>query len=122
MPGLVEPEMRTYLAALTTTADNYYLGVAIQSPTFPYAVITKVSPGKEYTHDGVSHAVSRIQCSCYGQSYYEAKNLADEVITKMEAWPAVEDDVESVFLAGEVDMLNEGVHHIAVDFFVYHKF
>lgn len=122
MANLIEPKMRSYLAGKELTADNFYLGVATQSPTFPYGVIIKVSPGKAYSHGGTSHYLTRMQCSCYGQSYFQAKTLATEVIDEMEGWPDAEVKVESVFLTGEVDMLNEGVHHIAVDFFVFHKF
>ncbi len=122
MANLIEPEMRSYLAGESLTADKFYLMVATQSPMFPYGVIKKVSPGREYTHSGASHSVSRLQCSCFGESYFEAKTLAVEVIEKMEAWPDTESDVEAVFLVGEIDLLNEGVHHIAVDFLIFHKF
>jgi len=120
MPGLVEPEMRSYLAASTAIDKNFYLLVATQNATMPYGVVFKVSPGKDYTHSGSGLSESRMQCSCYGNTYQEVKQMANSVISEMEAWPSSTNDVQAVFLAGESDMLNDNVHHVALDFFVWH--
>ena len=122
MPGLVEPEMRNYLSSSTLIDGEFYLGVATQDATMPYGVVTKISPGRQYTHDGHSLSETRMQCSCFGDNYQEAKVLAGSVISEMEAWPSSTNDVQAVFLAGESDMLNDNVHHVALDFFVWHTF
>ena len=117
----VEPAMRTYLAGANTTADNFYLQKATQEPGKPYGVVFKVSPGKDYTHDGSGLSQSRMQCSCFGDTYYDSKVLAGEVITAMEAWPNSEANVQAVFLAGESD-LKDDLFHVALDFWVWHKY
>lgn len=124
MSGLIEPEMRSYLSASTSIGAEFYLGVATQDASMPYGVVFKVSPGKDYTHSGSGLSESRIQCSCYGSDYQETKQMANDVIGEMEVWPSStsEDDVQAVFLAGESDMLNDNVHHVALDFFVWHTF
>jgi hypothetical protein len=120
---MLEPDMRSYLAASTaTSADDYYLRVAPQQADYPYGVIFKVSPGKDYTHSGSGLSQSRMQCSCYAGSYRAAKTLASEVISVMEVWPAAESKVHAVFLAGETDLFEERTYHIALDFFVWHTY
>jgi hypothetical protein len=127
MAGLIEPEMRTYLAGAGTSATNFYLQVAPGSAVFPYGTITKINPGKGYTHN--DHGTNslfetRMQCSCYAKGYQQAKTLADEVIEEMEAWADVENNVQAVFLTGEVDLYEDEskVHHIAVDFIIWNIF
>lgn len=126
MPGILEPEMRNYLADAGTTADNFYLRIATGNADYPYGVITKISPGKGYTHsDTGSNSLyeSRVQCSCYGLTYPQAKILAGEVIEEMEAWPDTETDVQAVFLEGEVDLGDDlDIHHVAVDFIIWNTF
>ena len=118
---MIEPEMRTYLAGANTTANNFYLLRATQEPTTPYGVVFKVSPGKDYTHDGSGLSRTRMQCSCFGDTYFAAKTLADEVITAMEAWPDSESNVQAVFLENESD-LKDDLFHVALDFFVSHLY
>jgi len=126
MPGLIEPEMRNYLASGHTSATNFYLRIAPGKVVFPYGTIIKVSPGKGYTHsDNGANSLfqTRMQCSCFGTTYQQAKLLASEVIEDMEAWAGVETDVDAVFLEGEVDLGEDlDISHVAVDFIVFHRF
>ncbi len=126
MPGLIEPEMRSYLAGANTTATNFYLRIAVGDATYPHGVIIKVSPGKDYTHsDSGSNSLleTRMRCSCFGLTYQQAKILASEVITAMEAWANSEDDVDAVFLEGESDEGEDlDIHHIVLDFMVWNRF
>ena len=125
---MIESNMRTYLANSTAvTSTQFYLRVATQSATFPYGVVFKVSPGKDYTHDGDGLSVSRLQCSCFSTTYHGAKSMAAEVITAMEEWPTkttstTSTGVQTVFLEGEVDLFEDdkNVFHTALDFFVWH--
>jgi len=128
MPGLIEPEMRNYLAgAHGISATNFYLKVAPGNAVYPYGIIFKISSGKDYTHsDAGSNSVyeARMQCSCFGGNYQQAKMLASEVIEEMEEWADVESDVQAVFLIGELDLYEDETksHHIALDFIVWHIF
>ena len=125
---MIEPNMRTYLANSTAvTSTSFYLKVATQNATFPYGVVFKVSPGKDYTHSGDGLSVSRMQCSCFSTTYYGAKSMATEVITAMEEWPTktgstTSTGVQTVFLEGEMDLFEDdkNVFHTALDFFIWH--
>ena len=124
----IEPNMATYLANSTAvTSTQFCLRVAPSAFTFPFGVVFKVSPGKDYTHDGDGLSVSRLQCSCFSTTYYGAKSMAAEVITAMELWPTMTTSttstgVQAVFLEGETDLYEDdkNVFHTALDFFVWH--
>ena len=126
---MIEPNMRTYLSLSTSvTSTQFFLKEAIQSATFPYGAVFKVSPGKDYTHSGDGLSVSRLQCSCFSTTYYGAKTMAAEVITAMEEWPTktgstTSTGVQTVFLGGEVDLFEDdkNVFHTALDFLVWHE-
>ena len=125
---MIEPNMRTYLSLSTSvTSTQFFLKVATAAATFPFGVVFKVSPGKDYTHDGDGLSVSRLQCSCFSTTYYGAKSMATEVITAMEEWPTktgstTSTGVQAVFLEGETDLYEDdkNVFHTALDFFVWH--
>ena len=125
---MIEPNMRTYLSLSTAvTSTQFYLNVATAAATFPYGVVFKISPGKDYTHSGDGLSVSRLQCSCFSTTYHGAKMMASEVITAMEEWPTkttstTSTGVQAVFLEGETDLYEDdkNVFHTALDFFVWH--
>ena len=125
---MIEPNMRTYLAASTLTTGAFYLRTAVQDAASPYGVVFKVSPGKDYTHDGSGLSESRLQCSCFADSYYTAKTFAHQVIDAMEVWPSSTStsaaNVQAVFLAGETDLFEDATkdYHVALDFFVWHTY
>jgi hypothetical protein len=123
---MIEANMRTYLDNSTSVTGTFYLRVGTQDAVTPYGIVFKVSPGKDYTHSGGGLSQSRLQCSCFADTYYAAKTFAREVITAMEAWPnstsTTATGVQAVFLEGEVDLFDDEtkVHHIPVDFFIWH--
>ena len=131
---MIEPDMRSYLTASTLTTGAFYLQTAVQNASSPYGVIFKVSPGKNYTHSGSGLSESRIQCSCFADSYYTAKTFAHQVIDAMEVWPSSTStsagNVQAVFLAGETDLMEAATraiesskyYHVALDFFVWHTY
>lgn len=122
MPGLLEPEMQNYLAASTSIDADFYLRVATQNPDMPYGIVFKLAPGKDYTHSGSGLSESQMRCGCYGNSYQETKQMANDVISEMEAWPTSTNDVQAVFLAGEADTINDNIHHVALDFTIWHTY
>ena len=123
---MIETNMRSYLDNSTTVTGTFYLRVGTQDAVTPYGVVFKVSPGKDYTHTGSGLSQSRLQCSCFADTYYAAKTFAREVITAMEAWPnstsTTASGVQTVFLEGETDLFDDAskVHHVPLDFFVWH--
>lgn len=124
MPGLVEPEMRSYLEGAGTSATNFFLKVAPQRTVSPFGIIFKIDSGEKYTHDGGNLYEATIQCSCFADTYVEVKELAVEVIEAMENWVNVEDDVQAVFLVNELDLFEDDTDmpHVALDFIVWHVF
>ena len=131
---MIEPEMRTYLSTSTLTTGAFYLQTAVMNAASPYGVIFKISPGKDYTHSGSGLSESRLQCSCFADSYYTAKTFAHQVIDAMEVWPSSTStsaaNVQAVFLAGETDLFENATrvvesakyYHVALDFFVWHTY
>ena len=123
---MIESNMRTYLDNSTSVTGTFYLRVGTQEAVTPYGIVFKVSPGKDYTHTGSGLSQSRLQCSCFADTYYAAKTFAREVITAMEAWPnstsTTASGVQTVFLEGEMDLFDDAskVHHVPLDFFVWH--
>ena len=123
---MIESNMRTYLDNSTSVTGTFYLRVGTQEAVTPYGIVFKVSPGKDYTHTGSGLSQSRLQCSCFADTYYAAKTFASEVITAMEAWPdstsTTATGVQTVFLEGEMDLFDDAsnVHHIPLDFFIWH--
>ena len=130
---MIEPEMCEHLA---DTEDVFflqpffgiqarvriYLKVAPQTAKSPYCVLFKVSPGKDYTHSGSGLSMSRMQVSCFADTYREVKQTANLIKTRMENWPAAESSVQAVFKAAELDLFEERTYHIALDFFVWHTY
>ena len=130
---MIEPEMLKHLAdtgdvfflqaAFPTSARvHLYLKVAPQKATTPYCVLFKVSPGRQYTHDGHSMSNSRMQVSCFADDYRTAKLMVQQIKKRMKQWPATEEKVDAVFLAGEVDLFEDRTYHVALDFTVWHKY
>ena len=130
---MIEPEMLKHLsdtrdvfflqAAFPTSARvHLFLKVAPQTATTPYCVLFKVSPGRQYTHDGHSMSNSRIQVSCFADDYRTAKLMVKQIKERMEQWPATDEKVDAVFGAGELDLFEERTYHIALDFFVWHTY
>ena len=130
---MIETNMRSYLDESTSMSSTFYLRVATQDAISPYGVVFKISPGKDYTHTGSGLSQSRLQCSCFADTYLAAKTMAMQVITDMEAWPtkstsATSTGVQTVFLEGELDLFDgagantrgSGLFHVALDFFIWH--
>lgn len=107
-------------AGVTYAFYRVYGATAPQSVVKPYIVYHKLSPGREYSHDGFSKlSRSRVQISCYGETYGSAKQVAAQVIAAMESWQA--GGVRFAPLAGEQDLFEQdtGLYHVPVDFFVH---
>src|SRR3546814_1166510 len=61
------------IAAATIFGDAIHWGIAPQGTPLPYLVLTIITPGREYTHDGADATGNpRTQFSAYGRTAAEA--------------------------------------------------
>lgn len=92
--------------------------IAPENTKAPYCVYEQVSGGREYTHQGYAGLKRpRVQISCYGSTYEQAKEVAAQVTAAMENW------VYPCFQAGESDGFEEdvGLYHVPVDFYINYE-
>ena len=72
----------TALVGTSTNARIYYAGRVPQNAICPYIVIQEISALRLHSHNGSSGLVtSRIQISCFDDSYIDVKTLANAVRT-----------------------------------------
>ena len=91
-------------------------GRAPQGTDTPYIVFFMVSNNRRYSLEGHANLTrTRIQVSCYGSSYQEASDLAEEVTELLEGWEG-----KYVVQDNKQDLYEEeaGVYHVPVDFFI----
>ncbi len=104
-------------------SDRVYGGTAPQGIERPYIVYVKISPSRDYTHDGYSGLHRPLmQISCLADTYDSAKDVAAQVITALESWPK-SDNVDAVFIENEIDMYERdtGLYHCLVDAYVWNR-
>lgn len=111
--------LSTYAPLTALVGTRIYPLVAPQGTTLPYCVYRKVSPGRQYTLDGYAIERPRMQVSCYGATYGQAKGVAVQVTAAVESWAAV----GFGWQVGEVDLHEKdtGLYHVPVDFFIWYK-
>lgn len=74
--------------------DKVHWGIAPQGTPLPYLILTKITPGREYTHDGADATGNpRTQFSAYG-------NTAAEALAGL---TAVRDLIEAPGIVGPVE-------------------
>jgi len=110
---LIEEELLIYLKAhaglSALTSTRIYGGEATQGIAKPYLVYNRQSTDKEYSHDGYS-GLQRIYMDfeCYGSTYLSAKQVADQVVAAVHAWPAANANVQAAFIEDIDDVYHEG--------------
>jgi hypothetical protein len=114
----------TTLTALTSTRI-YYLK-APQDVTLPYVVLTKISSLRFHSHDGKSDLCeTRLQMSCFAETYYNSKQVADAVRGVLDAYSGTSESVriDSCLLINEQDLYEsgDGIVHVALDFQIIHN-
>lgn len=112
--------LTTYAPLTALISTRTYPVVAPQGTTLPYCVYRKVSPGRRYTMDGYAGIQRpRMQVSCYGATYGQAKGVAAQLIAAVESWAGV----ESAWVENEVDFYDKdtNTYHVPVDFFAWYK-
>ncbi len=120
---MIEPILTTRLKAQVTNVNNrVYPNFGPAGATRPYLVYKLISPGRVYSHDGFSQlSNSRYQVSVFADTYSSAKSTAKQVKEGFEGWKTT--TVSGIFLTGEMDLYEEDtkIHHIPLDFFVWHS-
>lgn len=104
----------------TDAGDRVYGMKAPAGTDRPYIVFYVVSDTKHKAHDGYTGlARPRVQVSCYGDTFQQVGELAEEVTELFKDWS----DVSVAMHENEVDQYDEdtGLYHIPVDFFIQHK-
>lgn len=117
-------------AGLTAiVGQRIYYVRAPQDVTLPYVVFFKVSGVREHSHEGASGLANpRFQISCFAETYYEAKQIAQQVQSALQGFSGTMggDDGVSVngsFYVNETDIYEEGtkLYHVALDFILWHS-
>lgn len=105
---------------LNTILENAGLTVyGVRAPdevTFPYAVFSKITSGRVYSHCGYSEiARPRMQIEVYARTYDDAKVMSAAVIDAIEA------NLPGSTLRGEFDDELSGTYRIINDFLLNYK-
>jgi len=109
--------------------ERIYYVKAPQDVDTPYIVFFKVSAPREHSHDGASGlAHPRFQLSIFATTYYEAKQIAEQVQTALQAYSGTMGgaggvEVGASFYENETDIWEEGqkLYHIAADYLIWHE-
>lgn len=129
---MIETDLYAYLAAYSgltaLVGTKIFPIVAPQGTARPCVVFLKVANDRKYTHTGFAGlSETRVQVSCYADAYETdgatvgALAIAAQVTAAMEAWPGAA-GIQAVFADGERHIYEEetDVHHIPLDFIVWH--
>lgn len=112
------------VALTALIGGRVYAVDAPQEAELPHIVYFKVSPGRQYTHDGDSNLQTpRIQVSCYSETYEGVKGIVEKVIKALYGLPATNANVQAVFVEGEQDMFDYDTseYHVPVDFIIHYR-
>ena len=126
----IEEALRTELVnAATTAGSRVYPSRLPPTPVYPALTYQKVSGVRTYTHGGADLlAEPRFQVTNWGESYSDAKILADEVRTALSGFSGTMGGAGGVFvgksfLANEIDIIEEipKVWKVIFDFMIGHE-
>lgn len=120
-------EAQSGLTALVGERIDYVR--APQDVAAPYLVFFKVSGPRVHSHDGVSDLANpRFQFSCFAGTYYEAKQVAEQVQTALDAYSGTMGgaggvSVGACFYENETDIYetDANLFHVAVDYLIWHE-
>lgn len=111
---MIEEELLIYLKAhaglSALVSTRIYGGEAPQGIAKPYLVYTREDTDKEYSHDGYS-SLQRIYMylQCYGSGYLSAKQVSDQVVAAIHAWPAANANIQAAFIEDVDDAYVESI-------------
>jgi len=127
----IETALKTHLlskTALTALVGQniFYLGEVPQGVTEPYVVFFKVSTTREHSFSGSSQlARARFQFSVFSDSYYEAKQIVEQLQVALQGVTGNIGDspyvnVGAILYENEQDLYETEtkLYHIAVDYMI----
>jgi len=124
-----EEELSSYLLSHTSlislVGDKIYPSDAPQRVVPPYCTFIRIFSDREYSHDGYSGLEHvDLQLSCFSKTYLQSIQVAKQVTLALEAWPTVNNNVQTALQQGSKDLYADRVelHHCAVEFSISHSF
>ena len=129
---LIEQAIKTELESTTALTaligERIYYVKAPQDVETPYIVFFKVTGPREHSHDGASGlAHPRFQFSVFSTTYYEAKQIAEQLQAALQAFSGTMGTgtgvhVGACFYEDENDLyeVESKLYHIAVDYTFWH--
>ena len=113
---------------IAIVGQRIYYVKAPQDVTTPYIVLIKVSGTREHSHDGASGLANpRFQVSCFSDTYYEAKQIVEQVQSALQGFSGTMGGsggtaIGGSFYVNETDIYEEGtkLYHIACDYVIWH--
>ncbi len=123
----VEKDIRTYMGTRTAITDivgsRIYAQKLPQEATFPSLVYNRVSTQRTYSHSGDSSLTTpRIQYSCFAETYEDAKDLAEQIVSEMSGFKGTAGTatIYSTFVESELDMIGpeSKLYFIPVDLMI----
>lgn len=123
---MIEEELTSWLQAnIALVANRVYPMKLPQNPTLPAITYQKISGLRVQSHDGPSGlAYPRFQVSCWGESYSDAKQVAEEVRQDLDGYQGLMGVVQvgAALLQNEIDFYipETGYYHVPVDFIIWH--
>ena len=123
----VEKDIRTYMLTRTAITDlistRIYAQKLPQEATFPSLVYNRISTQRTYSHSGDSNFTKpRIQYSCFAETYEDAKDLAEQIVSEMSGFKGTAGTatIYSTFVENELDSLDSEskLYFIPVDLMV----
>ena len=122
-------ELLAFTGLTTLIGEKIYYVNAPQDVIAPYIVMTKISSVREHSHQGSSGlATARFQFSIFSTTYYEAKQIAEQIQLAIDGKneiigtsPGVQ---AAILYENETDFYEPdpvNFFHIAVDYFVKHN-
>ncbi len=123
----VEKDIRTYMLTRTAITDlistRIYAQKLPEAATFPSLVYNRISSTRNYSHSGDSNMTSpRIQYSCFAETYEEAKDLAEQIVSEMSGFKgtAGSSTIYSTFVENELDLIDpeSKLYFIPVDLMI----
>lgn len=123
--AMQEEYIQTYLEGhaglIALVGNRIYVARAPDKPTFPYVVYQKVGGPRSVSHSGNSKlATPRVQFSCWGNNYWQAKEVAEQIVI---AFNGQKGNYGSAIVANELDDPTPEInlHRVIVDVTFVHE-
>jgi len=119
-------ELETVTALTNLIEDKLYYVKAPQDVEEPYVIFFKVSAPREHSLDGAAGlATARFQFSIFTETYYEAKQIAQQIHLTLQGMNKIIGGAGGVYVNilydNEQDLTEDEIFHIVQEFIVIHN-